>query len=272
MRRVAAALGLTVLTLAGSARAGDAQCKDAVCRWNPSLVDGAVQFRCASGPYCEVPRPKGIVFREDTSKERQGECPGTRIVEFLGEGALVGCDAGEFGGGLWWFPTGGGRREEISQENVHGFVKLRNRVFVLTGLCHMATEYGSIQEFVVSKGVPTLRKFADLPGEPRAWATVAGGFVVLTTAGLAQVRADGTVQRLTTRSEVVDANGMLVTGDTIYVGARESVVRYRAANGYAEEILPAPNCASFRWDQGSCTCRCEDMPLTDPFRSQRPDK
>ncbi|MDM8544833.1 hypothetical protein QUF90_27515 [Desulfococcaceae bacterium HSG9] len=54
----------------------------------------------------------------------------------VGDGWLVGHDAGEWGGSLWWFSLSGIRRYRISVVNgpVTEFIKIENKMFVITGL------------------------------------------------------------------------------------------------------------------------------------------
>jgi len=53
------------------------------------------------------------------------------------DGWLVGFDAGEFGGGLWWYRQDGKFDVQLSSKNVHAIYKTQDGIFILGGLAHM---------------------------------------------------------------------------------------------------------------------------------------
>lgn len=58
-------------------------------------------------------------------------------------GWLLGFDGGEFGGGLW-FSALDGQTQQLSEENVHGFIEASGSVLIFVGLYHMVQDSGKV--------------------------------------------------------------------------------------------------------------------------------
>ena len=86
-----------------------------------SLQDGSVQI---SGLSDEEPEKISLPQFLKLSKEMIG----SRSLLRTADGWLVGFDAGEFGGGLWWFNNEGDDNRKLLSENMHSILQTTNGV------------------------------------------------------------------------------------------------------------------------------------------------
>jgi hypothetical protein len=108
--------------------------------------------------------PMEIVYSE-WDDEADAPLPNIQITVF--GGTLLGSDAGEFGGKLA-FQDAEGRTFELVQENVQVMLQRGGEVIVITGLSHMATNYGRVWLVSASPGGEvSARLLHQLPGAPR---------------------------------------------------------------------------------------------------------
>jgi len=88
---------------------------------------------------------------ERQCKDHQMELGGEQHVARVDGGYLVGFNAGEWGGGAWWFSPDGRRRRKLTlrspgyfAENVHGFASLGSDVLAFEGLTHNGYDGGQV--------------------------------------------------------------------------------------------------------------------------------
>jgi hypothetical protein len=175
------------------------------------------------------------------------------------DGWLVGFDAGEFGGGLWWFNSEGAVAKKLLPENVHSILQTSDGVFVLVGLAHLLLDHGDIYRFTETQEEVTVKHVADLGGSPEA-STIDpdGGVVIATMGSVLRVDYDGKVRKIYKSGEnltyptsvVVDANG------NIFVAMRFFVLKLLVDNGgrYRPQWLMPKKCQSFKIVERICTC------------------
>jgi len=188
---------------------------------------------------------KGMIGAESTFK--------------LQNGRLLGFDAGEFGGGLW-FADVNGKTEELSKENVHGFVGTQQGVLVFVGLAHMGHDSGKV--LVVPYKITSqtdLRTLVELDGAPGAFSKVSDDTaLVITRESISQIASSGVSKTLLRRSFAgLYPNSIVSASDgTIYAGMRLFVVRLVPQSvGYAEQWLVPDKCKHFRVRDSQCVCR-----------------
>ena len=101
------------------------------------------------------------------------------------DGWLVGFDAGEFGGGLWWSSENGETTKLLSEENVHALIPREDVVLVLTGLDHMGSNVGAISAYRPSSRTTSrsLTSIAELDSAPDAAAITENGDLIVVTQG-----------------------------------------------------------------------------------------
>lgn len=173
-------------------------------------------------------------------------------------GWLLGFDGGEFGGGLW-FATLDGKTEQLSEENVHGFVETTQGVLVFVGLDHLGTDSGRVLIVPYSVTSKTdLRILVDLDGAPGAFTKLsADTALVITTHGISRITSAGVTERLLSRSfGMLYPNSIVSSSDgTIYAGMRLFVVRLVLRSGKStEEWLVPQGCEKFHVQGFDCVC------------------
>src|SRR5215469_6077769 len=125
------------------------------------------------------------------------EMHGSRSLLRTAGGWLVGFDAGEFGGGLWWFNNKGDKNQKLLPENVHAIYHTRDGVFVLVGLAHLSLDGGEIYQFSETAEEVRVTLVADLGSSPEA-STVdsAGRFIIATPKSVVAADSAGSLHEL----------------------------------------------------------------------------
>ena len=187
------------------------------------------------------------------------EMIGKRSVLQTSDGWLIGFDAGEFGGGLWWFSQDGGETRKLLSDNVKAIYTTRQGTLVLTGLSHLSYDDGSVYRFTDSPDKVTITWLSTLGRSPEA-STLdgAGNVIVATTHSVLQVNPSGEVKRLYEPEEelVYPTSVQVDPSGVIAVGMRFFVLRViRGDSGvYRGEWLMSKKCAAFRLANYICTC------------------
>ena len=141
--------------------------------WRVTVETGAVHVSRSSNP--EHPTLPPHFTRTDQMRGRS-------VVAKAGDGWLVGFDAGEFGGGLWWTSNDGREKKKLTDENVHAILARQAELLVFTGLAHMSIDEGRVYSYrPASQSVGTLVEVADLGSAPNA-ALVESNDIVLVAA------------------------------------------------------------------------------------------
>jgi hypothetical protein len=175
------------------------------------------------------------------------------------DGWLVGLNAGEFGGALWWFGSDGKSSKRLGDENVVGFAESSKGVMALAGLAHMGSDSGKVLRITDGEsGDRKVEALADLGAAPRAFAVESqDSLLIVTTRGLVRVRSSGAVEQLlTTNYGLLYPNSMTVSpSGVIHVGMRHFITRLTpAGNGYQEEWFVPADCTRFETRNYDCVC------------------
>jgi len=181
----------------------------------------------------------------------------------VGGGWLVGFDAGEFGGGLWWVDTDG-RRGSIALDgvpawarNVHALMAWPTGALAFVGLAHLSADYGAVFRCFRENGRWTARLVSETDGAPTAAARAPdGGAVFVTGQGVGTVTTSGVVKTvlrsnfadLYPGSIVVDCSG------TVFVGMRSVVIRLPRGATQEDWLVP-PGCHRVELVGTQCECR-----------------
>jgi len=123
---------------------------------------------------------------------------GSRYVVEVDDGWIVGLDAGEFGGGLWWVARDGARYDTLSDENVVELVKTPAGVWAPTGLDHIVDGRGNVL-LTGHTGTRPWRVVRSIPVGPSAYAATTspnGSLMVVTRTGLVRVAPNGRAKTL----------------------------------------------------------------------------
>ena len=196
-----------------------------------------------------------------SGKARDG-LGGTRHVRAVEDGWLVGFDAAEVGGALWWFDKTGERRVKLSDGNIIGFVELGSEgVIALSGFARGGFSRGQALR-VRRAGEWAATRWIDLDSAAEAFALESrDSLLVLTTTGIFRLTACGDVTQvaladydaLYPTSLAVDPRGV------IYVGMRHYVTRFIPVSGskLREEWLTREDCQRPQVRHFECVCAAD---------------
>jgi hypothetical protein len=190
------------------------------------------------------------------------EMVGRRHLLRTSDGWLIGFDAGEFGGGLWWFSEDGTDSKKLLSNNVHAIYATQNSTFVLAGLAHLGLDSGEVDQFIETPDRVTLRWVANLGGSPEA-STVGrdGQIVVASPRGVVRVDNEGKVHTIYRSGEHLTYPTSIVVNenDDIFVAMRFFILRLRPVDSaYRPEWLMPKSCRSFKTVRYVCSCTATD--------------
>ncbi len=187
---------------------------------------------------------------------------GRRSLQPTSTGWLAGFNAGEFGGGLWWFNRDGSQNIELLSENVHAIYQANASILILTGLNHMGLNYGHLYKFTDISDKPTVISVANLGGSPEA-STVGtdGNIVVATSERVLRVDACGKIVEIYKSGEQLTYPTSIGLGKNriLYVAMRFFVLRLvpDEGGGYNAQWLMPKQCREFRLDKYICDCNAK---------------
>ena len=185
------------------------------------------------------------------------EMIGRKTVLRTSDGWLIGFDAGEFGGGLWWFSDDGSDSKKLLSNNVHAIYETADGMFVLAGLAHLGLDSGEVDQFIDTPDRVTLRWMKNLRGSPEAsMVSPDGRFVVATPRGVEIFYSIGIVRVLGSGEDLIYPNSVVVDeNDDIFIGMRFFVLRLHPVDGgYRPDWLMPKSCRSFKTVKYMCTC------------------
>lgn len=164
-------------------------------------------------------------------------------------GWIIGFNAGEWGGALWWFAPDGKERYKISDDQVIGFFKTEAGIFALEGLAHRRRSRGQIVRLQKdSTGHWRSSQHVDLDGAPEVG--------VLDSMGLLTVATHDRLLRVNLATKAIDVllkdafwgglcpvSMILTPSGTVYIGMRHGVagVEKRSGSYTAHWLIPNPD-------------------------------
>ncbi len=173
-------------------------------------------------------------------------------------GYIVGFDAGEHGGALWWFTQAGDKRVQLADGNIVGLTELRVGVVALSGLAHLGMSEGKILRVTRDRESWSAAPWIDMHGAVEAFVREsAESMLVLSTTGLDRVTACGDVTRIaTTNYDVLYPTSIAVDpSGVVYVGMRQFITRFTpTSEGYREEWLTREDCPLLVRKKFECSC------------------
>lgn len=188
-----------------------------------------------------------LPFGYPPDRDRRGE----RHAVEVDDGWLVGFNAGEFGGGLWWFSRGGERYRRVLPakrvangpdamylpENVRGFARRGNDVLVFMGLDHLDARSGRVFRARKATAGWALDLVAGLDRCPQAWLVEGEHVLVVTGGGLWSVGPAAGPRKLhAIDAQVFRPNSMMRGPDgALFVGMPRYVVRLQPGTSGWEE-------------------------------------
>ena len=191
-------------------------------------------------------------------KVREG-LGGTRRVKAVDGGFLVGFDAGEHIGALWWFGQTADRRLRLADENILGFAELGGVPVAITGLTRLGMSHGRVMRFGRdSEGAWRVAAWVDLGGASQTYVSESSEtMLVLTTGGLLRITACGDMSMIApAHYDVLYPSSMAVDdAGVVTIGMRHFTTRWiPSAAGYREEWLVRTDCAHPSVKKFECVC------------------
>jgi len=219
--------------------------------------------RYQTGEKQDIPQVPSLppLLRREAGMPGRTVDSGLRSALHFKNGWLLAYNAGEWGGGLWLTNEDGSKTKRILSDNVRAVIPTDSGILVLSGLAHLAINFGNAFIFSEPNGLDiVLQRAVALDGEPSAPAKEADGSVLfVTTYGLCRITKSGELERLTyfpnwTASQY--PNSMAITPDgTIFIGMRMFVLKLQASSsGYSGQWLLPDKCRSFSLQQSGCVC------------------
>jgi hypothetical protein len=263
----------------GSEFAGDRMCANHSRRqWSVVAVGAALQVSAAADEPNQEALPFPISFVEaidtpppppasptgDASRwdpAQYAESHARRVVCQLESGWLIGFNAGEYGGSLWWYPSTGGPGRKLLADNVVALLPSADaqEAVVLTGLAHLGFDKGKAWRVHMGNGVPGLQALVDLGGAPQASTRDRDGSVlVVVNQGVLRLSPDG----LLTRVCSVDYSALYPTSvaalpdGSLFVGMRHFLTHLTPGPSTCNvEWLAPKDCRRFLSAGERCECR-----------------
>jgi hypothetical protein len=197
----------------------------------------------------------------------EGLAGGSHVLK-VSDGYLIGFDAGEFGGALWWFDATGRTRKRLAlpaknkdfdQDNVHAIVAFGQDAIVLEGLAHLSFDFGKA---VLVSGKPghEVKLLGDLGSSPGAVIEeTPGTLLVLATKRLLRVKASGGVEKLgdIPQLSALYPNSMVrAPSGTVFAGMRHFVARITIDGKKVSTTWLVPQtCLEFAVAGTDCKCK-----------------
>lgn len=221
--------------------------------WRIEVDGGAVKIAKAAAPEPNTGPPLPFPLPKDP------EMKGRRHVLAVGGGFLVGFDAGEWGGALYWFGKDGTGQRKLAGENVRGLVALGpDAAVAIEGLAHMGISEGRVRWLERRAGAFAAAGETPLPDAPQTHAVAGDTLHVLTTSSLVRIGRD----RRVTVVQPVETPGLypdsmaIDPGGALWIGMRQLVLRLAPEHGrFAETWLVREDCRRADLVDLDCVCR-----------------
>lgn len=189
------------------------------------------------------PRMPFVVEQGSAKEGRAGEWFSVQV----SDGWIIGFNAGEWGGALWWYSPDGKRRYKISEDQVVGFIKTDAGLFALEGLAHKSISRGRIVKLAKdNEGRWVSSNFVELGGAPEVGVLASDG--LLTAATHDRLLR---VNLVTKRIEVLFKNAfwgglyptsmVIAPSGAVYMGMRHGVVELKKAGDIFRAHWLIPN-------------------------------
>ncbi len=178
------------------------------------------------------------------------------------KGWLIGSDAGEWGGKLFWFGEDGKQKIELLKDNIRGIVEIADEVFILSGMNHLDIDEGKIFKLGKDeKGNLKTQIVIDLKIQPKTFTAENNQSVLIALNNkIIRLKSSGEIENVKeTNFGSLYPNSMTLTSSkVIYVGMRLFIARFVPnEDGYTEEWLVPQNCQKFSEKKFDCVCQGE---------------
>jgi hypothetical protein len=184
---------------------------------------------------------------------------GRRHVLTVEGGFLVGFDAGEWGGALFWFAKDGSGARRLASENVRGLVALGpDAAIAIEGLAHLSISEGRVRWLERKGGAFAVTGETQLPDAPQTYVAAGNSVYVLTTSSLIRIERDRrvtVVQPVKTPGLYPDSMA-IDPGGALWIGMRQLVLRLSPERDrFVGTWLVREDCRHAEQIDLDCVCR-----------------
>lgn len=221
--------------------------------WHVTMASGKISISRSSKEAHLKPPPH---FHIDASMR------GKTVVAKAGDGWLVGFDAGEWGGGLWWANDSGRDKRMLIEENVHAIISRGPELLVFTGLGYGGMDNGRVYSYrPTPRKVGELVEISNLDSAPDA--------ALIDTHGTVLIAAQTRISALDTSNHVrvlfqnsdmalLYPNSIVEDqGGNVVIGMRFFVLqlKLRFDGTYAPAWYVPDRCSKIKVQGSYCVCR-----------------
>lgn len=145
------------------------------------------------------------------------------------DGWLIGFNAGEWGGSLWWFSNTGKESYKISDDQIRGYIQKDDVLFAIEGLAHLGISEGKVIKIIKNDKTGKYESviYSTLPEAPDAVILDNdGSMIIVTTSSLIKIASDGKVKKLAEDAfwHGLYANSVVIDSQrNVYIGMRQGV-------------------------------------------------
>jgi hypothetical protein len=171
--------------------------------------------------------------RPNTIQE-SNDFKGVLSVIQVNNGYLLGFDAGEWGGSLYWFSKNGKQHNLISRDQVSQFIRTKGSIYAIEGLSHGGISEGSIIEIKQISDKWKADKFFILSSAPKGIALDGQkNFIVVCTSGLFKIDKRKQINTLLGNSPFgqLPPTSLVIKGNDAYIGMYQHVFKYNFITG-----------------------------------------
>ncbi len=212
--------------------------------FSAQLADGKVVAEAAP----QGPRVDALPFKV-TWQQFPDDAPGSRLVHPVEDGFIVGYNAAEQGGGIWWFSPNGEQRRFIAKEHPVTFLQRGVEVLALVGATLEGRSSGRLlRMYRLPDGTWRWQRVAEVSRTPRTGLLEPDGSVlVLTDASVLRISPSGEKSSLHAGPwRSLSPSSMVRAPDgALFIGAKGGVIELRQAGaGALKETFRAAPCES----------------------------
>ena len=194
--------------------------------WSIGIEDGRVVARRDAKGDSSASLP--FVINSNSPGQR-----GRRHLIKTTDGWLIGWNAGEWGGSVWWFSSDGSNSNRISKHQVVGFYPVADGILAPSGLAHLGISEGKLVKFTKTNDQWTSKEVVDLKAAPEAACLDKDStLIIATTENLVRVKSSGELTVILPKVSwgLLYPNSMVIdTRGDAWIGMRQGVVKVEKA-------------------------------------------
>jgi hypothetical protein len=146
----------------------------------------------------------------------------------VNDGWLIGCNAGEHGGGLFWFNETGTAHRRINHENIQCIFSFNNEIHILSGLSHLHTTNGNLSRIENIDNQWKAVKSIDLKSKPAVYSISSDNeLLIITEDRLLKIKKNYKVRSILKNSfwKKIYPNSIAFKNNEIFIGMRGGIMK-----------------------------------------------